>query len=280
MGQGNHPGKSGLYLSQMVRRGVALVAVLLHASALAAQIDYRNLDDDRPVRVEDAYPAERYAFEFIIPYSVERERGGAFVHASLLELEYGVIRNGHLGVKAPLAAVRDAGTTDWGLSGLRVFALYNFNTESPVLPALSLRTDVTFPVGSLGASETQVALKGIATRSWGRNRLHLNGAYRFGADATPAAVEPAERWWYGAAVDRTFFRQSMLVIGEVHARRLVDAVPVEVNASLGLRWQWRPTRVLDVGVSRRLRDTGGPDYAVTIGMSHAFAIAGLMPRGR
>jgi hypothetical protein len=191
-----------------------------------------------------------------------------------------MIHNGHLGVKAPLAAVRDAGATEWGLSGLRVFALYNFNTESPLLPALSLRTDVTFPVGSFAGSETQVALKAIATRSWGRHRIHLNAAYRLGADGEPAVVESADRWWYGAAVDRTLFRQSVLVIGEVYARRIIEAAPVEVNASLGLRWQWRPTTVLDIGVSRRLRDNVGPDYAVTVGISNAFAIAGLMPRSR
>jgi hypothetical protein len=259
--------------------GVALALALgaLAVPPAAAQIDYRNLDDDRPVRVEDAYPAERYAFEFLIPYSLERERGGSFVHASVLELEYGIVRNGHLGVKAPLAAVREAGSTDWGLSGLRVFALYNFNTESPILPAFTFRTDVTFPVGAFGGSETQVGLKAIATRSWGRNRVHLNAAHRLGSDGTPAVVEPADRWWYGAAVDRTLFRQSVLVIGEVYARRVVEAAPVEVHASLGLRWQWRATTVLDLGVSRRLRDDVGPDYAVTFGISNAFAIAGLMP---
>jgi outer membrane putative beta-barrel porin/alpha-amylase len=229
------------------------------------------------VRVEDAYPAERYAFEFLIPYSLERERGGGSIYASVLELAHGIIRNGHVGVKAPLAAVREAGSTDWGLSGLRVFALYNFNTESGLLPALSLRTDVTFPVGSFAGSETQVALKAIATRSWGRHRIHLNAAYRLGTDDTPAVVEPADRWWYGAAVDRTLFRQSVLVIGEVYARKVVEAAAVEVNAGLGLRWQWRPTTVFDIGLSRRLRDNVGPDYAVTFGISNAFAIAGLMP---
>lgn len=267
---------------RIATEGLALVLALVATvpPRARAQIDYRNLDDDRPARVEDAYPAERYAFELLIPYSLEREGSGAFVHASVLELEYGVIRNAHVGVKAPLAAVREAGTTDWGLSGLRIFALYNFNTESPVLPALSLRTDVTFPVGAFGGSETQVGLKAIATRSWGRNRIHLNAAYRFGSDGTPAVVEAADRWWSGAAVDRTLFRQSVLVIGEVYARRIVEAAPVEVNAGVGLRWQWRPATVLDLGVSRRLRDDVGPDYAVTFGISNAFAIAGLIPRGR
>jgi hypothetical protein len=258
-----------------------IVAVVLSVGLTVrpsdAQIDYRNLDDDRPVRVEDAYPVERYAFEFLIPYSLERERGGGFVHASVLELAYGVFRNVHVGVKAPLAAVRDADATEWGLSGLRVFALYNFNTEGPILPAFSLRTDVAIPVGSLAGNEAQAAVKAILTRSWGRNRLHLNAAYRFGPDSAPAVVEGLERWWYGAALDRTLFRESLLVVGEVYARRPVESAPVEVNGALGLRWQWLPTTVLDIGVSRRLRDNVGPDYAVTLGISNAFAIVGLMP---
>lgn len=261
--------------------GVAIVPALvaLTAPLAAAQIDYRNLDDDRPVLVEDAYPAERYAFEFLIPYSVERERGGGVVHASVLEIEYGLIGNGHLGVKAPIAARREAGSTEWGLAGVRAFALYNFNTESPLLPAFALRGDLTLPVGSLAASQTHFALKAVATRSFGRNRIHLNASYRFGADGIPAVVEPADRWWLGGAVDRTLFRQSVLVIGAVYARRVVEAAPTEINGSLGLRWQWRPTTVLDVGVARRLRNDVGPDYAVTVGISNAFAIAALMPRG-
>jgi hypothetical protein len=261
---------------------VAAAAILAvgPCTRLTAQIDYRNLDDDRPTRVEDAYPAERYAFELLLPYSYARARAGAVVQASVLELEYGIFRNAHIGLKAPLAAVRAGGSTTTGLSGVRAFALYNFNTDGRVLPAIALRADAAFPLGSLGGDETQVAIKGILTRSWGRNRLHLNGALRVaGGDAGPA-VEGVEDWWYGAAVDRTLFRQSVLLIGEVYALREASAAPVAVNASLGLRWQWRATTVLDVGISRGLRNGLGPDYAVTVGISNAFAIAGLMPRGR
>jgi hypothetical protein len=248
---------------------------------LAAQIDYRNLDDDRPTRVEDAYPVERYAFELILPYGLERERGGATLHFSTLELSYGFIANGQIGVKLPVAALRALGETDWGLSGLRAFILYNFNTEGPTLPALSLRADAVFPVGALGPGETRVAIKGIVTRSWGRTRLHLNGGYGFGRDdVTPAAVEPVERWWAGAALDQTLIRSSVLLLGEVYVTQSVTGDPVAVNAGLGLRYQWRPTTVLDLGIARGLRDDLGPELAMTIGLSQAFAIAGLMPRGR
>jgi len=259
----------------------AAAALLTTSPAcLAAQIDYRNLDDDRPTRVEDAYPAERYAFEFLIAYSYARDRTGAVIQASVPELEYGIIRNAQVGLKAPLAGVRASGaTTTWGLSGLRAFALYNFNTEGLRLPAVALRIDAAFPVGSLGGDETQVSLKGIVTRSWGPTRLHLNGAVRLGRDAPGPAVEGIDRWWYGAALDRTLFRHSLLVVAEVYALKAVEGAPVEVNTSLGLRWQWRPTAVLDLGISRGLRQDLGPEYAFTVGISHAFAIAGLMPRG-
>ena len=112
-------------------RGAAIAAAVLIAAVpwrLAAQIDYRNLDDDRPSRVEDAYPVERYAFEFLIPYAFEREPDGLTVHSWALELAYGVFRNAQIGFKAPLAAVRAGDTTTSGLAGLRAFALYNFNT--------------------------------------------------------------------------------------------------------------------------------------------------------
>ena len=259
---------------------IAFGVLAIAAAPVGAQIDYRNLDDDRPARVEDAYPVERYAFEFLVPYAVERERGGVTVHSWVLELAYGVLRNGQIGLKAPLAAVRAGGTTTTGLSGLRAFALYNFNTESLLLPALSFRADVTFPVGSLAGSNTRVTVKGIATRSFGRTRVHVNGAWGFGPAGTAAVVETAERWWVGAALDRTLYRQSLLLVGEVYALRALAGAPTEVNASFGLRWQWRPTTVLDVGISRGLRDGLGPDYAVTVGVSNAFAIAGLMPGGR
>lgn len=269
---------------RLMPSGRLLVAAALFVAGptcLVAQIDYRNLDDDRPARIEDAYPAERFAFEFLLPYSYARARDGAVIQSSVLELEYGVFRNAHIGIKAPLAAVRASGSTTTGLSGLRAFALYNFNTEGPVLPAIALRADAAFPVGSLSGEETQIAIKGIFTRSWGRTRLHVNGALRVtGGDAAGAAVEGVEDWWYGAAVDRTLFRQSVLLVGEVYALREASTAPVGVNASLGVRWQWRPTTVLDVGISRGLREGLGPDYAVTVGISNAFAIAGLMPRGR
>lgn len=250
---------------------VAALLVLGVTSPLAAQIDYRNLDDHRPTRVEDAYPAERYALELIAPYSLERERGGRWLHAVDLEAEYGGVLNAQIGVAVPVAGATGEG---WGLSGLRVFMLYNFNTEGPLLPAMSLRADVQLPVGSLADDHVRVTGKGILTRSWGRQRVHLNAGYSLGEDTAPAAVDHADLWWVGAALDHTLYRQSVLAVGEVFVEQTSRGVPVEVNATLGLRWQWRPTTVLDLGVGRGLRPGVGPELSLTIGLTNAF---GLVP---
>jgi hypothetical protein len=272
------PARAGVPLGKAAP--LVLAALLVTSRPAVAQIDYRNLEDDRPALIEDAYAIERHAFELLAPWRYGRDRDGASTHAFVPEIEYGILPNAQLGLKLPIAGTSTATGRDWGLSGLKLFGLYNFNTESRLLPAFAVRTDATFPVGSLAGEGTRVTVKGIATRSWGRHRLHLNGAYTLGRDRPLGAAEAAHKWWYGVAADRTLFRQSTLVVAEVYALRSISAEPVEVNASLGLRRQLTPYTVVDVGVARRLRDAAGPDYEVTFGVSRAFAIAGLMGVGR
>lgn len=259
--------------------GLAGLFLSLLAPSLAAQIDYRNLDDDRPVVTEDAYPVERYAFELLAPYRYEAEANGARLHTAVPEAAYGLARNTQVGVKLSLAAVDEGTETDWGLAGLRVFGLYNFNTESRWLPALSLRADASFPLGSLAGEGSRFAIKAVATRSWGRMRAHLNASRGFGLEDALSVAEPLNRWNGSLAIDRTFFRSSILLIAEVAVSQAIQDAPTGLNASLGGRWQWTPTLVLDAGVTRRLRSGTGPDIALTIGLSHAFALPGLMPAG-
>ena len=256
----------------MQRISLAILAGALGAHSLTAQTDYRNLDDDRPAAVEDAYPLERRAFELVLPYHFSRE-GGRSLHASTPELAWGALPNLALGVKAPFGAA-DAPGTSTGLAGIRLFSIYNFFTEAPALPALSLRGDLHLPVGALAGEDARVSLKLLATRSFGPWRVHLNGGYGFGDPAVASAVEPLPRWSAGAALDRTLYRQSLLLVGDVIGRAADRNAPTEVEAGLGLRWQWTPTLVLDAGLRRRLTEEGH-DIAFGLGLTHAF---GLTPK--
>jgi hypothetical protein len=249
---------------------------------LAAQIDYRNLDEGRPVQTEDAYPVERHAFELVIPYEYENERGPVRTHLVAPELAYGIADNAMLGLSLPFAAV-DGGAgaeTEWGFGGPRLFALYNFNTESPALPAVALRADASLPIGNLGGEETRWALTAIATRSWGRTRAHLNAAVGIGADEEAGenpAVHAIPAWRASAAVDRTFLRRSLLLISELSLREAGGEAATEISVAAGARLQVAPTLVIDAGIERRLTSRAGADIGLTLGLTHAFAIAGLMP---
>jgi len=261
-----------------VRHFLAL-GLLVWPAGAAAQIDYRNLDDDRPTFVEDAYPIERFAFELLAPWRYERGRGGAGTHLFVPELAHGVLPNLQVGLKLPIAAIENGMETTWGLAGVRAFALYNFANESRSLPALSLRADAALPVGGLGGEATRVGLEAIATRSFGAQRLHVNAAVSAGGAGDPSAGEPLARWSLGAAIDRTFIRQSLLVVVEAYAVRHHADEPTEVLASLGGRIQVTPTLVVDAGVGRRL-SRHGPNLSLTLGVSHAFAVPWLMPSPR
>ena len=272
-----------MYDCLRVRMGLGILALLSAGPAvrpsarLAAQIDYRNIDDDRPTLVEDAYPVERYALELLLfPVRVEREKSGSYVYSVVPEVAYGAWPNVQLGLKAPVTYVVQGGTGTWGLSGLKLFALYNLTTETR-LPALSMRADLTLPVGGLASDRARVTVKGIATRTLGRSRVHLNGAYSFGSDGRPAAAENPDRWWVGLALDRTLPFRSMLLLAEVVALRPSGAEPVEVNVSAGLRYQVSPTVVFDAGVGRGVRWGAGPAWFVTFGFSRAMGLAGLIP---
>lgn len=262
----------------------AACAVLLGIAAFPAvtraQTDYRNLDDGRPVRTEDAFVVDHHEFEVLTPFTYDAGVGGARRYTFQPELEYGIWPSTQLSVKVPIGIIDSSGN-DAGVGGLQFSGIYNFNAEGPHLPAFSARADLFLPVGALAGDRTLVSLKAIATRTFGLARLHLNGAWTFGTSATEGPrLETPPRWFASAAVDYTFFRSSILLVGDVSASQDYDGAPVGVIAGAGARWQWTPTLVVDAGVARRLTGNAGPDFEITAGISHAFAIRGLLPKAR
>lgn len=267
-------------LSSSLALGVALAVAGASASPLSAQLDYRNLDDHRPVRTEDAYTIERYAFEFMLPAEYGADVSGQRTLVLAPEAAYGFLMNGQLGLKLPLARQWDGEAEgEWGLAGPRLFALYNLNTECPSLPGFALRTDVALPIGGLSGSGARVSLKAMATRGWGLTRLHVNAGASFGSGGADADADAEPDWMVTAALDRTVLRHSLLFIGELAVLSMPGSAATEVSASVGARYQLTPTLVLDGGFGRRLTSDAGPDFEFTVGLTHAFAIAGLMPRG-
>lgn len=257
-----------------LRSALLLLALAAAASPAAAQKDYRNLDDDRPVLTEDALPVERGQLELMLPARAERAASGVRALAVYPELMWGAFRGGHVGVKVPLVTAQPAAPGS-GVTTLapELFAFANLRAESPAWPAVALRADVGLP--GVGASQATFTLKGIATRSFGAARVHVNAAFTAGADSGAALPTDApSRWWLSAAIDHSVWRRGMLLVGEIVVQRAVNGEPVQVHAAIGARAQLAPDLVLDAGLARRLSASGN-DLAVTAGLAWALPTRGV-----
>lgn len=250
-----------------------LVLSLFCVNPMPAQTDYRNLDDGRPVASEDAWPIEHRAFELLAPVAFSRQGG----HTATLvtpELGWGIFRNAMIGGKLPLLLGEDG-----GIAGPRAYAFYNFNAETASLPGFALRADVAFPGGTAAGHKVSVALKAIATRTWGTFRTHLNVIHGLGDGTSLPSVERAPRWGVSLAGDLTAIRHSTLLLFETRAAQAFAGEDLEWAVAAGLRRQMTPTLVFDAGVATSIARDGVNAFSFTLGLSHTFGIAALWPRG-
>lgn len=264
-------------------RVLALAAALSAAVAPAgAQTDYYNTDAARPVRVEDAYPVERYAFEAqVAPLRLERLSGGVYNWEFEPELAYGILPGTHLEVGLPLVFTDGAaGEESFGVGGVDVSLFRNLNVETRTLPAFAIVAEALLPLGSHSPDRVYPSLKGIATRTYGFARFHVNGAFTFGSEPdADADVGEASRWMAGVAVDRTFPLRSALLIADVFVEKpLHEGDDHRWTAEVGTRYQLNPFFALDAGIGRRFAgDEQG--WFVTFGAARVFAIRALMLAG-
>lgn len=249
--------------------------VTLHAAVAPAQTDYRNLDDERPVRTEDAWPIERRAFEWMAPFRYARHSGRGELEFTP-ELMWGAFANGMVGAKLPVVTNDRLGEA--ALAGPRFFALLSLNAETRSLPGFALRADAILPGGDAAGAGTLVTTKAIATRTWGRLRTHLNALVTIGEAADAPTADAPGRWSATVAADWSFVRQSTLVIAELATERPLVGDVQQWEVAVGLRRQLTPSLVLDVGMARGVGGGAGPDLAFTAGISRSFSIGTPSPR--
>ena len=254
--------------------GILLLHVLLGLGCgLAAQADYRNVDESTTLLVEDAAPIERYGFQWMLPYGFQSGPNGR-QHRFAPEVDYGLFSNGMAGVALAGLLVEDRGRpSSLGLAGVRLFGLYNFLGETKGMPSGAIRVDALLPVGSLARSGGAITLKAIITRSLGAERVHVNFG-RTWAGADSVNIERQSRWWAGVGVDHTLFRSSMLLQGELRAEQGFGASSLEYGLAFGFRRQMSPSIVLALGAARRFRERS---WAFSLGVSRMFALEALLP---
>lgn len=259
--------------------GLRLVTAVLALAAATpvpahAQTDYYNTDRGRPLRVEDAYPVERRAFEIqAAPLRVERAAGGIYHWTLEPEIAYGILPRLQVELGIPLSVIDAAGSRRTGVGGLDVSALYNLNVETS-LPAFGVGVSALLPVGNLALDDPFVSVAGLMTRTFTWARFHVNGEYTIGDSPADAdtGVEELSRWAAGLAMDRTFPLRALLLGAELVVERPLDeAADLLFTTGAGFRYQLTPRWAMDAGAGKRLT---GDDRAwyVTVGSAYAFGL--------
>lgn len=248
------------------------LAAAVPGSAAVAQEDFRSADPDRPILVEDATTIKFREWETELGLRGRLVEGGSGLFG-IVELKAGLARNLQLGIEAEVA-LEDEGAALGGLEKTGLHAMYGLRRETPGAPALALRADVFTPgTGPLGHEGWGVGLKGIATRSFGRLRIHGNAGYTAAADE-----DGGDFWRGGIAFDYPIGLFSKALLGDVYAEVPTTAGPTRVWLELGTRWQVANESVLDLGIATRLDawDRGEANVEIVIGVSRIFGVPGLV----
>jgi Putative MetA-pathway of phenol degradation len=256
----------------MIKSLLMSVLVVALATGEVYAIDHTNLDEGRPLRLEDAYAIAdgEIALEAGGGFTVQRRGSNRGVFPA--EILYGAYPNLQLGVGTTLSTgPRDI--DDRPKSGdLRVSALYNFNQETISLPALALKVGVDTPTG-VGAQGYGIELKGIITKSIERLSLHLNAGYEFLTLASRGERDGRYKLALGASyqIGAPQFTRATLV-GDIFAEQSMRrGEPTFVGVEVGVRYQLTPRIVWDVGIGTEFAGpTHRSDLFLATGFSFGF----------
>lgn len=246
--------------------------VLLVWPSVGQALDHDNLDPNRPIGMEDAYPIPKgeIGLEGGVRFNDRRtDRTRVTFQPQII---YGAFDNTQIEIQSDVLTEPDTVVGPNKSGDLHLGVLYNFNAETVRLPALAVRVEADLPTGvnSRGV-DTQVT--GILTRSFGRLRTHLNVGYT--VLGSPQGSERSGAYRAVAAVSYPLgyplrFRET--VIASVYTRQSdLQGQRNNTGVEVGLRHQWSSRIVLDAGVGTEF--DGPADRAAlmgTLGLSLGF----------
>ncbi len=266
----------------MTRAQIFALTALALASSPAWAGDHTNLDENLPVRLEDAYPVPYNDIEAQGFFSYDRNRlgsGGRGGHGSDAfvfspQLEAGVFRNFQFSLATPYR-LGNASETKQG--DVVAQGLYNFNSEGRVLPAVSLGAGIDQPYGYQSGG-TETSLRFVATKSIGSfgtnyvpRQLHMNAIYYHGYDplSLNGMRERTNRYLVGIGYSQPITNEAVLV-ADVYRETLRERRQAQNIVQVGVRYQFDPQTVLSGSVGTGFADRS-PAFVALIGFQHTLS---------
>jgi Putative MetA-pathway of phenol degradation len=253
----------------MLRRSLLVLGLSMAVtSAPVDAIDHKNLDEGRPLRLDDAYAISTGEIEIEAGAGVTVPRRGTARGVFAVEVLYGALPNFQIGIGSTLST--DPRTIDEpAKSGdLALSALYNFNQETLTLPALGVKLEVNLPTG-VKSNGVEVEVKGIVTKSVDRLSLHLNAGYQFLTDAARDERDGRYELVLGASypIGAPRYTRATLIADVFTEQAIHPGQDNVVGAEVGVRYQLTPRLVWDVG--------GGTEFAGARDRAQFFFTTGI-----
>lgn len=246
-------------LSSVLPVLMVLGAVFPGARAAQAQVDYRNIDSGRPVRIGDATPTARRSLEVNLGNGrVQQLSQGRYRLQLEPRVTYGLLPRTEVSLRSPIFFNERALRPRAGVAGVGVGFEHQLRIESLHLPALAVGSELFVPTGPQALPPTY-SVRGMMTRSFPVGRIHFNGAYgnfnvrtpvgfekilppihgacsvaptelamtvRFACTpssllsaAVPGATQAHDRWLFGMAVDKSLPLRSTLLMADVFGQK-------------------------------------------------------------
>jgi hypothetical protein len=235
-------------------------------------VDHNNLDEGRPLQMEDAYPIAYGELSAETGARASHNRHGDDRVAFPIELLYGAYWNLHLGLSSTLVTSPQTIDDPEKSGDLRLFGLYNLNQETLRVPALAVKLTLDFPSG-IRSRGVDTELKGIFTRTVGHGRVHLNAGYQFIGNARDAERDGRYEVLLGAQYPWGYPRSfTTTVLADVFTRQATRFN--ETNNSgvgIGMRRQIASSIILDAGIGSEFIGPSERDlFFATVGASFGF----------
>ncbi|MGQ0794425.1 MAG: transporter [Deltaproteobacteria bacterium] len=223
-----------------------LLAALVLSGGVARAVDHSNLDEGRPLRLDDAYSISHRELEIEagVGFSLNRASDGGFFIP--IEFLWGAYPN--LQVEAGAEYSIESGGAGAEFGDITLGALYNFNQETLAIPAFGLRIEGNIPTGD-DSSGAGFKVKGIMTKSVGRLGVHTNIAYEYLNGNRDAERDSRFELLLGGSYPigaPGFTRLTILgdVFGDISAQRADASV---AGGEVGIRYQLSQRAVFDLG---------------------------------
>jgi hypothetical protein len=254
-----------------IRFVIITIACLVVISILPAMaLDHGNLDEGRPLQIQDAYPV---SLEELV---VEAGAGFAWRRHSSdqgffpVQFVYGILPNTQL----------ELGTTFFtspheidspGKSGdVSVGALYNFNQETLTLPAFALKGSLQLPSG-VDSSGIESEVTGIVTKSLHRLVLSFNAEYQFIGGHNRDERNSRYKFVFGGGypVGSPKHTRTVLLADVFLNQAASRGERKTLGGEIGLRHQLRERLVLDLGVGSEF---SGPTNRSPLYVNAGFSV--------